>query len=82
MELTEIEAKMAEAELTAGVAAKDADGPHRAEFRRLERLGWDELTIEQKVERMRAIVKGIDHNVHEHWRRLEELGQQMRLHVH
>ena len=49
---------------------------------RIERFGWDELTVEQKIERIRRIVKGIEANSREHWRRLEELGQQMRLHVH
>lgn len=52
------------------------------ERRSVEWLGWDELTVEQKIERMRDIVKGINVNSHEHRRQLEELGQQMRLHVH
>ena len=49
---------------------------------RIERFGWDELTVEQKIERIRRIVKGIEANSREHWRRLEQLGQQMRHHSH
>lgn len=87
MELNQIEAKMHEAERKAGLQEElprttEGSGYSYSEAFPSPRLGWDELSIEQKIERMRDIVKGINANSHEHWRRLEELGQQMRLHSH
>ena len=61
---------------------KDLAGHEFSVTPRVERLGWDELSIEQKIERMRDVVKSISAEVPEQWGRLEEVRQQMRLHVH
>ena len=49
---------------------------------RIERFGWDELTVEQKIERIRRIVKGIEANSNGQWSRLQQFGEQMRHHSH
>ena len=81
MELDKVSSTLAEVNLGISPNAAAQAGP-AIERVSLHRLGWDELTVEQKIERMREIVKGIDANSHEHWRRLEELRYQMRHHSH
>ena len=68
---------------TAGPLIDERDRLEALDFEaRVERFGWDELTVEQKIERMRQIVKAIETTSESYRQRLEQLEHQIRLHSH
>ena len=68
---------------TAGPLIDERDRLEALDFEaRVERFGWDELTVEQKIERMRRVVKTLSLGYEEMRDRLEQLAGQMGQHSH
>ena len=62
---------------------KESDGPR--EVQRLGQTPWSALDADQKIERMRGIVKDLQHTVEWHSQRFQEMAEQIIMleeHVH